>query len=466
MNLIIGASHNEEYLKRKEAEEAQEEGKDGLYSSKRKREFKEVYIPEAELEELRERYSHMIVQDFEDDFHMKKEERDNQRARFAKFYKLKQDFPKKIRRIDKFVEAYRLVMEIIDEIAETNGAMNPDEFKLMVLRREIDIAGLQLPKFIGKGRKSLNWNNVVQYILDPSLNAMDLTKDSLRVSDEYDEDGEISLSEDEMKEIMSLVENVGNINEDVDRPPLPDVEDNGPSFVAVASKKDKKVLKSDLPNYQKVMKQIDRRDSKRRENAMIWQLNQDDMKWIEEYDRKHNRGSNAGVPQFKGDIMNKDDVEAYIYAVDEYLRETELVETKNGGYITREDAEELEFKETLEACGYNLRNLYGNKKREKEKEKADKAKRKKIKSLKKMLVKLEGKGKDSKVKGLTGDISEIYEEDMESKGGINKKKKKSKASKKAKKRSKAMDPVLTDFFGEDSMKDVKKKMKNMSLLDD
>ena len=120
--ITLDADQNQEFLEKQLKKEAANHGNipDSI-SNISKRKIREVYIPPEELDELRELYSKVIVQDFEDEYHMSKEERESLQKRFSKFFRLKRNFAKKIRRLDKYIEACRLVFEIINDTAEENG---------------------------------------------------------------------------------------------------------------------------------------------------------------------------------------------------------------------------------------------------------------------------------------------------------------------------------------------------------
>lgn len=456
----MDASRNKEYLEKhdKEIAESIKDPDDFEASQRRERKIREVYIPEEELKELREMYSCVVVQDFEDEYHMSRKDREALRERYAKFFKLKQNYTKKIRKLDKYIEACRIVLQIVNDTAESNGIMDPDEFRAKTLKGEIRINGLQIPKYVGRGKKSINWDYVMEFILDPSLDPKILMKDTLHDVEDLEEDHSLTESE-----IESLVEKAVNNKDNLDKPGMVNEEDNNASFASVMTKKDQKLIRSVCPGYEKVIKQINRRNSDhRRNNMMVWELDHDDIKWIEEYDKKQNKKRYGGAPEFSGDITNDADVEAYLFQMEEYERETEMVEY-HGSYVSREDYDELKFKEVLERNGYNLRNLYGNKEREKKRLEETKRNRKKIKSLKKMLAQIQEQNSEDTT-GLTGEIIKYTKEDLESGGKINKKKKKK--SKKAKKKAKVMDDMLLSAVGSDaeSMKDYYKEMSSMSLL--
>lgn len=455
MELILDASKNKDYLRETESfSEKPPADLDELEASRpRERKLREVYIPEEELEKLRGMYSKVVVQDFDDEYHMSTHDREILRNRYSKLFTLRQNYTKKIRKISKFIEACRLALQIVDETAENQKAMPPDEFRYMVLNGDITINGLRIPKFVGKGKKTLNWKYVMKYILDPSLDTSIFTRDTL-ANTEDDITG-VSISEEEMNKIMDIA-----INYDPEKVRDPElfVEMNDTDFATVVNKKDQRSITSVCPSYNKVLKTINRRASKENQNAMIWQLTDDDIKWIEEYDKKNNSISND-IPKFKGNINNPEDVSAYLYNLEEIERDTTYVEYR-GSYITQSDLDEIKFKEILERNNYNLRNLYGNKEREKKRKEEAKQNKAKIKELKKMLMQMENKQTGG---GLTGDIILHSKEELESKGKINKKKKKD--SKKAKKNGKVVDEAVMDIYSPGtSMKEYSKKMSSMSLL--
>lgn len=459
MKLIMDASKNKDYLEKHDSElaEAIKDPDDYEASQERTRTVREVYIPENELKELHEMYSHVVVQDFEDEYHMSREDRESLRQRYAKFFALKQNYTKKIRKLDKYIEACRIALQIVDDTAEHNGILNPDEFRAMVLKGEIRINGLQLPKYIGRGKKTLNWDYVIDVMLDPSIDPKILMRDTLKEAE--DDRPDISLDEDFIDQLIADAKEHQN---DLDKPGMVNECDNTADFASPMSKKDQKLMRSICPGYDKVIKQINRRNSKRRENAMIWELDQDDIKWIEEYDNRQNRKRYGDAPEFTGDFTNNEDIEAYLFQMEEYERSTEMVEY-HGSYVTQEDYDELKFKEILERNNYNLRNLYGNKEREKQRIKETKRNKKKIHTLKKMLAQIQEQNSDDSDKGLTGDIIMHTKEELESGGKINKKKKK---NKKAKKKSKIMDDVLLSAVGSkaDDMDEYFEEMSSMSLL--
>jgi hypothetical protein len=463
MAITLDAGKNQDLIEEKVKQEMAENGEiPEEFLKVRKRTIKNTYIPPEEIEALRERYSQVVVQDFEDDYHMSREEREALRERYSKFFRLKRNFTKKIRRLDKYIEACRLVVEIIMDTAENNGVMESDEFISKVLTGEIQIAGLTIPKYQGKGKKTLNWDYVLDYIMDPSKDINELLK-SQTVSrcrentteekkEETIEDLKEYLGDEGYEQLRQMIENYH---------PVMTASNSGPDSVVPASRKLRKVLMKQFPGYDKMLREMSE-DSKR-EKSYIWQIQESDLKWIREFQDERDRKLGDVKPEFHGSLMDEDAVSRYLFEVEQWEKQHNLVKYGENT-ITEAQKEELEFKKILEENGYNLRNLYGNKERQKKIEKTRAAQKKQIKSLKKMLTELKTKQKSTNLEGLNGAI-QAYNKDTEEK--INKKlkkDKKKKVSKKAKKKASSFDSIILDSVGakDPTYKDYEKRMKNMT----
>lgn len=444
-SIVLNADRDEKFLE--EHGELIENARENDYESApvRERKIREVYIPPEEKERLLGMYTHVVVQDFEDEYHMSYEEREKMKEHYEKFFRLKKGFTKKIRRLDKYVEACRLCMDIIRDTAETNGIYEPEKFINMVLQGQATINGLNFPKFQGKGKKLINWEYVAEFIYDKDKDIRELTE-----RDELAEETMI-FTQDELFDSEEL--------EDITKPltEKEKYERSGAVFnpdefdqecAQFMTKKDRKNLIKIFPGYVKVMKDIKKSASDARKNSKIWQLDQDQLQFIEEYDAKV-RGSKASQPPvFKGEATKQSDVDAFLYAMQQWEEENTLVEF-NGRWITKEDLHDLEYKRILEESGWNLRNLYDNKEREKKLQKAKENDKKRIRQLKKMLAEIQDRT-DRRDSG----------EDIDN-NKINKKKKKK--NKKAKKKSKKYDEIILDAVGSDdeNMKMYKKRIENM-----
>ena len=103
--------------------------------------------------------------------------------------------------------------------------------------------------------------------------------------------------------------------------------------------------------------------------SFAYDLTMDDMESIERYDQKHNFVSNTEMPLFKGDMMKDKDYRKYMMKLQEYEDEC-IKENYDGHMKTREEIREIELKKVLEENGWNIRNLYNNKDKEKKLKKA------------------------------------------------------------------------------------------------
>ena len=142
-----------------------------------RRKISEVYIPELELQKLREMYSRSVVQDFNDEFHYSKEEREQLEKEHEKLIKLK-NMRNRCPRLSEYVIQWRLCLEIIDEVAETNGVMSPEKFKKDVLKGKIYINGMRFPKYNGKRKKYVNWDYIMEEYIEGNIISFDGICDS------------------------------------------------------------------------------------------------------------------------------------------------------------------------------------------------------------------------------------------------------------------------------------------------
>ena len=466
--IILDADQNQEYIERQLKKEAASDGKGvpDAITSISKRKIREVYIPPEELDELRQRYSRVVVQDFEDDYHMTKEEREKQREQYSKFFRLKRNYAKKIRRLDKYVEACRLVFEIINDTAdeaETDHLMSRDTFITSVLNGKITIRGLTIPKYVGKGKKSLNWDYVMEFVLDPNKDIDELIRSQqtsrCKSTDDDDfepEDAESikdDLTPEEYQQFKEFVDNY--------QPLVRSFYDGsiGEGYATIETDKMRKHLVKQYPGFSKVLKEM-YNGKKNRDKTYLWQLEEEDLQWIKEFKEEASKRNGDARPEFTGSLMDEEAVGRYLFELDQWEKEHNLVKYGNN-MVTQSAKEELDFKAILEQSGYNLRNLYGNKQRAKEMNKKRKLQSKKIDSLKKMLEDLNAKQKKTNLEGLNGGIESI---DLGG-DGVNKKKKKNKKpkGKKTKKMEKQFEGLLLDAIGSDDkdMKSYEKRMQNM-----
>ena len=444
--IVLNASKDEKYLEEHgDLLERSPDDEDGSALSRQRR-IREVYIPPEEKEQLLEMYRHSVVQDFEDEYHMSRGERDHMKEKYEKFFRLKRGFTKKIRKLDKYVEACRLCMDIIKDTAESNGIYDPEKFQHMVLTGEATINGLNFPKFQGKGKKNINWDYVAEFIMDPTKDLRELVSRNELADENMNIDEEMLFGDGELE---NLIRPLTEAEEKERKSSIFNPDDLDGECAQYVSKKDRKNLIKVFPGYVKMMKSMKKSASDARKNAKIWKLDQSQLQFIEEYDAKIRGKKASSIPEFHGEANKKSDVDAYLYAMEQWEEENTLVDF-NGRWITKEELHDIEYKKLLEDSGWNLRNLYDNKEREKKLQKAKENDKKRVRQLKKMLAEIQERT-DKREAG----------EDLESDSGINKKKKKK--SKKAKKKAKPYNEIILDAVGaeDENMKAYKKRMEKM-----
>lgn len=371
--ILLDATRNDDFVKNNQDRIA--EIHEGEESSTLNRKYREVFIPPEEEERLLAMYGTSVTQDFGDEFHMSRDEREAMAQRYEKFFKLKKGYTRRIRRLDKYVEAYRLVMDIINDLAKDNGLYDEAMFRKKVLNGDIVIPNLNFPKFQGKKKKLINWKQVSEFIADPTKDIHELTdmderaKEMLTIPDEV-------VSEDEIinamqpytqpqEDLIDFRSAIGEIRGDISAP---------------IDKKSQRWLGKVCPSTLRLGR---KKDGGRSDNSYIWELDKSELEVLKSYDDKL-LGS-MKFPEFNGDFTNPKAVNAYIHKLEEYEEDTTYVDY-NGRIITLGAANEMEYANALEACGWNIRNLYNNKDREKQKRASEKADKKRIEALRKMLA--------------------------------------------------------------------------------
>ena len=357
-------------------------------------ERKRRVLTEKEKEELREAYSVVVVNDYGDEYHMSDEER-KERSRyyeaFAKIRKCKRKFHK----LDEFVKVYRLCLDCLRVVAESNGVYEPTKFMQLVIRGEIEVFGLNFPKYIGKDKKTINWEYVSEFITDPTRDLSELSTTHLGEMDEAEAE-DIVLSQEDYDRILS-----SDNSEPSEIQLDPDYEYIEKYGVAMPSgkKEFKKLMKMD-PNiprmFKDAVKEHRRKERERgRLNSFIFEMKNEDFEYIADMDRKRGYQSSADIPKFHGDIMNRRDFKLYLKALDDY-EENQLKENYRGKMRTKSEIHEIELKDALESAGWNVRNLYKSKDDEKKLKKAYKRDKRREKELKKRLLAVQERQKDRK----------------------------------------------------------------------
>lgn len=382
---------------------------------------KKTLSPEK-IKELTEVYQRVVVNDFGDEYHMSEEERKKKFRYYEAFSKVTK-CKRKYRKLDEFVKVYRLCIDCLKVVAEENGVYNPEKFMKMVIKGEIEVFGLHFPKYVGKDKKDINWNYISDFIMDYTKDPSELSRKQRSSISDIDMDDQKALemlfTKDDLEKLMK------NINEPEENEifmPYDEEEDDYRPGVALVS--DKKNMKDLIKFAPDVIKRVrDEVKEQRRQSSMnsrlgsfVFEMTEDDFEYIQKMDQKRGYQSSSDIPEFKGDIMNKNDYKKYLYQLDMYENEQVKV-NYNGKMKTKSEINEIELKDALEKAGWNVRNLYKEKDREKKLKKAAKRDSKREEELKKRLLEVQKR------------------QDKRSKNGIEfniKKKKKSKKKKKDK----------------------------------
>lgn len=383
-------------------------------------------LPQFKIDEMMASYDDVCLNDFRDIYHMSEEDR-KQTFQYYEVFKKLRTVKTKHRIVSSYIEAMRVRMEALEKVAETNGIYSKEEFIEKVLKGKITVVGLKKPKYIGRGKKDLNWDIISEYICDLTKDPKDLDKKSNTAYYDLVEEEDIDDYEDFLG--MSVIDYINSTDSKESRKLLEEMDFDetdtvGNNVVTPMTKKEQKRLIKDhrevLFGLKETKKDINAFRSGNLSKTFAWQLTQDAFLEIEEMDEETGR---LKVPEFKGNIFKKSDYHKYLAVLDEFQRKNTFVEINNRTY-TLEEAEEIELKNMLEANGYDIRKFYNYAKDEKKMRLRRKQDKKKLEKLKKRLR----------------DAKERYEE-RESKGKVNTKKKKQ--GKKAKKKSKDLDKKFT-----------------------
>lgn len=396
--------------------------------------IKEIKITPERRKQLMELYENVVVHNFGDDYHLSEEERIAKNSLYAAFKKIRVA-KRKYSDIVGYVNQMRNCLECLDKVAEANKLIYPKkDFIRDVLSGKIEVYGLIFPKYKGKDRKEINWDYVSKLILDPSRDPKEELApeepEEIVVFSEAEADSKLKevFSDEQIKEIFG--DYPDEIREKMSYPFDRDEDKIYDGLVLEADYKSAKKLVKQAPEMIRAIKDI---KQKRRGNQLlqdyVHQMQEDDFEAIERLDRERGLVFENDPPEFKGDILNKDDYNRYLYRLQTWEEEN-VREEYEGSLKTLEEINEEEIKKGLEAHGWNIRNIYGNKEKEKKLKKAQKEIDRKTKRLKARLLALD---KQSSAK----DKAEF---------GVNSKKKKNKKKKIKGKHRKNAKKTLDDII--------------------
>lgn len=365
----------------------------GGYSPERKEEpYKPKPISEEKFRELAKKYETVCIHDYGDEYHMSEEERAQKNKYYEVFSKIIR-CKRKYQKIDEYVRTFRLCLECLQEVAENNGVYDPEKFIKLVMKGEIEVYGLNFPKYTGKDKKSINWNYIAAFIMsDEDPKNLVVRKDDQYIEYSDSDAFEQFFSEEEQETLLSLVHNSIENRDDSITPYYGDDDEHEENeFLAVAaSKKETRNLISSTPELVRTIRETEKARKKNRAlNANLrsyaFDMTEDDYREIEKMDKARGLVSDSDVPKFKGDISKKKDYKRYLWQLHQYELEN-IKENYQGKMRTLEDIRELQLKDSLERAGWNLRALYKQKDKEKKLKKAYKEDKRREESLKKKLL--------------------------------------------------------------------------------
>lgn len=363
---------------------------------------RERKISPEKYNELLEEYGKVVVRDFGDEYHLSEDEK-KQKAKFYDAFAKVLRTKKKYRKLDEFVKVFRLYMDCLRVVADDNGVYASEKFMKLVLKGKIKVNGITFPKYIGKDRKSINWKYITDYILDPSMDLSELKQLNTSYEPEsHDIPIERCFSPKELREYEYMITHP---KEDVDRSYVN--EDEAPDGVVfVASDKETKQLTKNIPSVVQCIKEMTKEQRKQnamsnRMNSFVFEMTADDFEYIAGLDSERGYHSESDIPKFEGDISNRKAYKMYLHRLDEYEYE-QVKYNYEGKMRTKSEIDEIELKNDLERAGWNLRNLYRAKDKDKKLRKAYKESKKREDELKKRLIKTQKRnekrfGKDADI---------------------------------------------------------------------
>ena len=387
-------------------------------------------------EMIKQEFSQVVVHEFGDEYHLSEEER-KKKFKYYEAFKSFSKYKHKFRKFPDYIKAMREALKCLDLVAQDNFVYSPDKFKKLFFKGKIWIKGLVLPEFKGAGRRSVDTEYLLDYILSDAPAEDFLKKDDHEVytKEELDDAFEELFTKEEQEAIDNAIAKdsddeyfcvpAGVYTDDDD---IPDK-----MIVPISKKEMKKSIKAlpDLGNLFKEIEKKSKRGSKIGMSGYISNMLMEDFDNLDEYD-----GSKevflSKMPVFKGDMTNDTEYYKYLAKLDEWER-TQIKKQYNGKLKTQEEIDAIELKKALENHNWDIRNLFGNKERAKKLERIRKEQIRKEKEIKKKLIKLQEAKKRRQ-------LGEDYDEEEVKKN----KKKAKKLKKKGKKAMKEIDKETKD----------------------
>ena len=391
---------------------------------------------------IKQEFSQIVVREFGDEYHMSDEER-KKKFKYYDAFKSFSKFKHKFRKFPDYIKAMREALKCLDLVAQDNFVYSPDKFKKLFFKGKIWIKGLVLPEFKGAGRRSVDTEYLLDYILSDAPAEDFLKKDDHEVytKEELDDAFEELFSKEDQEAIDRAIAKSKNDEDDFYCVPSSsysageDIPDN--LIVPISKKEMKKSIKV-LPDLGNLFKEIEKRGKKNKMcmGGYISNMLMEDFDNFDEYDTSREIILSK-MPKFKGDMTNDDEYYRYLAKLDEWER-TQIKKPYNGKLKTQEEIDAIELKKALENHNWDIRNLFGNKERAKKLEKLRKEQLRKEKETKKKLIKLQ----EARKRRQLGDDYDEEEEKSKKKKAKKLKKKGKKVLKEINKETKGDEQVL------------------------
>ena len=345
-------------------------------------------------EMIKQEFSQVVVHEFGDEYHLSEEER-KKKFKYYEAFKSFSKYKHKFRKFPDYIKAMREALKCLDLVAQDNFVYSPDKFKKLFFKGKIWIKGLVLPEFKGAGRRSVDTEYLLDYILSDAPAEDFLKKDDHEVytKEELDDAFEELFTKEEQEAIDTAIAKEKDGDDEYFCVPAgfyTDGDDIPDKMIVPISKKEMKKSIKALPDLGNLFKEIEKkskRGSKIGMSGYISNMLMEDFDNLDEYD-----GSKevflSKIPIFKGDMTNDTEYYKYLAKLDEWER-TQIKKQYNGKLKTQEEIDAIELKKALENHNWDIRNLFGNKERAKKLEKIRKEQIRKEKEIKKKLIKLQ-----------------------------------------------------------------------------
>lgn len=353
-------------------------------------------LPKEEIEKMRAQYDVVVIQDFSDEYNMTEEEK-SERFEFYDLFKRMSTQKMKYSKLPDFIRAYRESYHCLNAVAKVNGVYKKSKFIKLVMMGKIKVSGLKLPTFVGKNKKHINWELVVQYIRDKKLDPDDLAEKENEARFEITTEDEVELV-DRLVYDGRLTEILSEIESDITNDEFAYNDDDltGKNIAVELPKKDLKRFVKKFPDMvQGIAKHKKSSMASNQMRDYAFQMTSDDFAEIERLDKSRGN-SYVGIPEFKGELFNAEDFDRYLYQLEQYERKHTIVEYKDE-LITLDQYEELSVRDQLDESGWNIRNFYNIKEQEKEEKRRAREMEKKKARIKKKLARMEGKTSSKKI---------------------------------------------------------------------